>query len=124
VSAPTTGAALVASPVLVQVVTTAGHRCECVGKGCHGKSARCARTMPGHRLVAAPRDVTTPEHAAWRLPVRELAAWCQRCHDHAMAEARRARQAGLRAELLGDLALFDVPADVPVGAGAVAGGAR
>ena len=123
-SAPTTGAVLVASPVLVAVVTAAGRRCECTRVGCHGKTARCERAMPGHRLVAAPRDVTTPEHAAWRLPVAELAAWCSRCHDHAMAEARRARQAVLRAELLGDLALFGAPADAPTGAGVVAGGVR
>jgi len=79
----------VAAPVLVQVVTRAGHQCECTGRGCHGRSGRCERTWPTHRLVAAPADVTVPVHASWRVPPAALAAWCGRCLDAARAAGRR-----------------------------------
>jgi hypothetical protein len=85
----------VPSPVLVQVVTAAGHRCECTRTGCHGRADRCGRGLPAHRLVAAPRDITVPAHAAWRVPVAELAAWCDRCHEHGQTAGRRARSTAL-----------------------------
>ena len=86
--------------------------------------------MPQQRLVAAPRDVTVPVVDAWRVPAAGLAAWCVRCHDHARTAARQARQAALRAELLGDLALFDAPTGPTPSTGSagsvleVSGGAR
>jgi hypothetical protein len=109
-SIPTSHTGAVCPPVLVAVVTAAGRRCECTRPGCHGRSQRWERTLPPARLLTAPRDVTVPTDAAWRLSVEELAAWCQRCHDHALAEARRPRRAVLRAESPAVLRLFDVPA--------------
>lgn len=78
-------------PVLVQVVTRAGHQCECTNRGCHGRVERCERTHPQVRLIAAPRDARVAVHAAWRVPVEELAAWCPSCCERAQASARRQR---------------------------------
>jgi hypothetical protein len=85
--------AQVVAPVLVAVVTAAGRRCECTRKGCHGTPARCERAWPEHRLAAAPRDVTIPAHAAWQVPVQDLAAWCERCHDLGQKAGQRERSA-------------------------------
>jgi hypothetical protein len=112
-TAPTTPA--VSAPVLVQVVTRAGRRCECTGRGCHGRTERCERALPAVRLLAAPRDVSVPVHAAWRIPTEELAAWCGRCFDHAQAQARRARTA----RLAGQAAAGVLPLDLDVAAGQV-----
>jgi hypothetical protein len=76
-------------PAFVEVVTRAGRRCECTGRGCHGSGERCQRSQPGQRLIVAPRDVTVPARLAWRVPLPELAAWCVRCHDLAVADRRR-----------------------------------
>ena len=99
-TSPTSGVANV--PVLVQVVTRAGRRCECTRRGCHGRAERCERAMPGIQLNAAPRDHTVPMHQAWRAPVAELAAWCGRCFEQAQADGRRDRAAALARRLEDD----------------------
>jgi hypothetical protein len=94
--------ATVAVPVLVRVVTAAGGRCECTGRGCHStKEARCPHESPAWRLTAAPRDLSGPAFAAWRVPVEQLAAWCSPCLDHGQRLAARARAAA--APMTGDL---------------------
>ena len=80
-----------AGPLLVQVVTAADGQCECTRPGCHGRSARCEHRTPQVRLIAAPRDVAVAPHAAWRVPVEGLAAWCERCYTHARTEGQRTR---------------------------------
>ncbi len=85
---------VVAVPVLVRVVTTAGGRCECTGSRCHGaKDARCAHEAPAWRLTAAPRDPSVPLSTAWRVSVDQLAAWCGPCLDRAQRLAARTRAA-------------------------------
>jgi hypothetical protein len=80
-------------PVLVQVFAAAGGRCECTQTGCHGNAGRCGHERPGHRLVAAPRDGSVPEQAAWRVQVEDLAAWCGPCLDVAGRRGRAERAA-------------------------------
>jgi hypothetical protein len=79
---PRLSTSLTPVPVLVEVVTRAGGRCECTRRGCHGRSVRCEQALPGIRLIAAPRDPAVPGYAAWRVPAGELAAWCNRCHQN------------------------------------------
>jgi hypothetical protein len=86
-------------PVLVEVVTRAERRCECTRRGCHGQGERCVRGLPASRLIAAPRDITVAPHAAWRVPVAELAAWCVKCFERAQADGRRERNAAATARL-------------------------
>lgn len=93
---------VVATPLLVQVVTAAGGQCECTRRGCHGQAARCEQETPRVRLIAAPRDVSVAPHAAWRVPVEELAAWCERCYARAWTEAQRARDAAARQAIAAD----------------------
>lgn len=99
-------------PVLVEVVSRAGRRCECAGAcGRKHKDAggRCATEHgTSHPLFAAPRDPAVPEHTAWRVPVEELSAWCSPCLDAARrATARQvaARRAAELADATGELDL-------------------
>lgn len=86
---------MVPIPTLVQVVTDADGRCECTG-ACgrphrsdpRGRCARLHLRERGSCLVAAPRDPAVPAHRAWRVPTRDLAAWCQPCLDGARRRAR------------------------------------
>ena len=93
----------VAAPLLVQVVTAGGGQCECTRRGCHGRAERCEHETPQFRLIAAPRDVTVAPHAAWRVPVEELAAWCERCYARARAEGQRARDAAAQQAAMADV---------------------
>lgn len=71
-----------ASPLWVEVMTRAGYRCEGL---IHRSHDRCPHEHPGHELVVAPRDPAIAEHAAWRIPAADQAAWCPSC----LADARR-----------------------------------
>lgn len=70
--------------VLVHVVASAGHQCQCTG-ACGSPHAagngRCHHGQDGAlvALVAAPRDPSVPERQAWRVPTAELSAWCHPC---------------------------------------------
>jgi hypothetical protein len=111
----------VPSPVWVQVVTDADRQCQCTHVRCHVPARdRCKATTSNTRLIVAPTDPQVPEYAGWRLPVRELSAWCPSCLSAARRRGEAARVAASRAA--GEAAqesLFDVPA-VPV----TSGGAR
>lgn len=107
--------AWVADPVWVQVVTSAGGRCECATSRCHGPAGRCERSSSGSGLVAAPRDAAVPLHRACRLPVAELAAWCPGCLEGAQRRALRVEvePVGVQLDLL-ELVSPGGPAAVPV----------
>ena len=99
---PGAGQPLVATTTWVQVVTTAGRRCECTGtcgrKHTTGKDrrptvgGRCATNAyeaPVARLYAAPADPAVPAGEAWRLAPSDLAAWCGPCLDGARRKHKR-----------------------------------
>ncbi|MDY0809890.1 hypothetical protein [Kitasatospora purpeofusca] len=87
------------------VMAAAAGRCQCRGTcgTTHAKTdGRCDRVHGGYqtrhgcgrvRLLAAPADpaaLLLPPHRIAALPKRELAAWCERCHD--ATRTRRTRQ--------------------------------
>lgn len=81
----------VAIPLLVDVMTRAGRRCEAT-RTTRAGVVRCDHEAPAHELVAAPRDPAIPDHAAWRVPAEDLAAWCIPC----LVVARRKHEAAQR----------------------------
>lgn len=98
-----------ANPVWVEVITRADWRCECAGEcGRTHKSTgyRCGQRQDWMEvdasravLLVAPRDLTVPDHAAWRLPAAELAARCGPCLDAARRSAARKVAAARAVEL-------------------------
>lgn len=84
---------IVAGGLYEQVVTTAGHRCQC--QGACGKRHLTPERKPGRcetidtscvagaapKLLAIPRDPTAPFHEAAALPAAGLIAFCRPCAD-------------------------------------------
>ncbi|MFC5664099.1 hypothetical protein ACFP3U_14035 [Kitasatospora misakiensis] len=99
---------LVGAELWQAVMAAAAGRCQCRGT-CgrnHDKDdgGRCPavhgayRTKHGRgwvRLLAAPADpaaLLLPAHRVAALPKRELAAWCEQCHDATRRTAAKTRQ--------------------------------
>lgn len=114
------------SPVWTQVVTLADHQCQCREIRCHVPARdRCKATTSSARLVVAPTDPTTPDHAAWRLSVEALSAWCIACHATSRRRGEAARAASAReAGRTAQGTLFMILAEMPAFAAMILAGAR
>lgn len=92
-------APIAASEVWTAVIRRAAGHCQCPGKNHpNHRHTRCEATADEVRLIAGLSVLGPhPERGPAVLPVEQMRAWCPRCWDEAVKDARRQARAAERA---------------------------